>query len=230
MKNKSIFQDERAVRSPWKSYLGLSVTLFGFWFLLSGRTEPKFLGYGAVTSLLAAYVCLPLLFVSSRDGEKKCFLFFFSSSKTESAMKVTGRMLAYWGWLIKELFLANVEIERAVLRQEEMVNPCIVRFQMDFSNPTAHAVLANSITLTPGTITLDVSEKGVYTIHCLTEGAKDGLLSGEIQNRVARLFGESCEYVVLEGGNTGGYSHGEGIWRDGAGDAAADCDDAAQDY
>lgn len=177
--------------NPVKYYILLSMVLFAFWLLLSGRLEVKFIVYGVATSLIAAYISMPLLLVPSKDGKKKYFAFGVS----------LWRFALYWIWLMREVVNANLDVERAVVKPEMEINPMMVSFKMPYENPMAHTTLANSITLTPGTITVDVSSDGVYVIHALTDGAREGLLSGGMQQKIADLFGEQCEFTVLEGGN-----------------------------
>jgi len=76
--------------------------------------------------------------------------------------------------------------------------PRVVYFSMPYENPIASVVLANSIILTPGTITIDVSKNGIYEVHALNESFAKGLLSGEMQIKIAHLFNEQCEFVPLE--------------------------------
>lgn len=183
----NVFHDETIVGNPVKYYVILSAVLFAFWLLLSGRLEAKFLIYGIVTALVSAYVCMPLLMIPSKDGKKKYFAFGVSLPK----------YALYWLWLIKEVVKANIDVEKAVVRSEMEINPMMVSFKMPYENPMAHATLANSITLTPGTITVEVSEDGVYVVHALIDGARDGLLDGGMQMKIAKLFGETCQYEVL---------------------------------
>lgn len=190
VKKQSVFKDETIVGNPVSYFVILSVVLFAFWLLLSGKFEVKFLVYGIASSIISAYVCMPLLLVPSKDGKKKYFAFGVN----------LGKFALYWIWLMREVVNANLDVERAVVRSEMAINPMMVSFKMPYENPMAHATLANSITLTPGTITVDVSEDGVYLIHALTDGAREGLLSGGMQQKIAELFGETCEFTVLEGG------------------------------
>ena len=71
-------------------------------------------------------------------------------------------------------------------------------FRANYDNPAARALLANSITLTPGTVTVDILEDGTYSVHALTEESKAGLLDGTMQGKVARLFGETIDFRVLD--------------------------------
>ena len=62
----------------------------------------------------------------------------------------------------------------------------------------ASVMLANSITLTPGTVTLNVTDDGLYEIHALTKGAAEGVLDGSMQKKVADLYGEKFDFAVVE--------------------------------
>ena len=69
-------------------------------------------------------------------------------------------------------------------------------------------MLANSITLTPGTITIDITEDGVYSVHALTEELREGLLDGSMQAKVAWLYGETRDFAQLSE---------EDAWKDASG-------------
>ena len=73
-----------------------------------------------------------------------------------------------------------------------------VKFKVYMDNPMALTVLANSITLTPGTVTMDVTDDGIYTIHALTDNTANGIISGDMQGKVAKLFGEDTRFEILE--------------------------------
>lgn len=171
--------------SPMKHFVLLSIALYIFWILLSGKMEAKYLLIGLGTAVVAAYISMPLLLIENKKGSKKYFAFDVPIIQ----------YLMYWCWLLKEVYKANIDVEKAVIRPEMAINPLMFTFKMPMDNPMAHATLANSITLTPGTITIDVTEDGVYTIHALTDGAREGLLAGDMQRRVAKLFGETYDYV-----------------------------------
>ena len=68
---------------------------------------------------------------------------------------------------------------------------------MPFENPMADVFLSHSIILTPGTITIDISKDGVYEVHALNESLAEGLLSGEMQMKIADLFNETCDFTPL---------------------------------
>ena len=190
MKTKDMLNDKTIVGSPMKHLTVLAVVLFAFWFLLSGKVDFKFLLYGALTAIISAWICVPLLLLPNADGTKKYFIFDVN----------LGKYAVYWPWLLKEVENANIDVVKATVKSEMVINPRVIAFRIKYDNPMAHTTLANSITLTPGTVTLNVTEDGLYEIHALTDGAAEGLLGGGMQQKVADLFGEPFIYEVVEGG------------------------------
>lgn len=190
MKTKDMLKDETIVGSPKKHLLVLAVLMFIFWILLSGKLEFKFLTYGVLTALISAYICVPLLLLPNASGTKKYFIFDVP----------LGQYAVYWLWLLNEVVKANIDVVKATIKAEMQINPRVIRFRIQYDNPMAHTTLANSITLTPGTVTLNVTPDGLYEIHALTDGAAEGLLDGGMQKRVADLFGEPFIYEVVEEG------------------------------
>jgi len=185
-----MLKDETIVGSPMRHLVVLTVVLFAFWLLLSGRFELKFLFYGVLTAVVSAWICVPLLIVPNADGSKKYFIFDVP----------LGKYAVYWLWLLKEVVKANIDVVKATVKSEMVINPQVVRFRIKMDNPMALTTLANSITLTPGTVTLNVTSDGLYEVHALTDGAAEGLLDGGMQKRVADLFGEPFDYAVVEEG------------------------------
>ena len=190
MKTKDMLNDKTIVGSPMKHLTVLAVVLFAFWFLLSGKVDFKFLLYGALTAIISAWICVPLLLLPNADGTKKYFIFDVN----------LGKYAVYWLWLLKEVVNANIDVVKATVKSEMVINPRVIAFRIKYDNPMAHTTLANSITLTPGTVTLNVTEDGLYEIHALTDGAAEGLLGGGMQQKVADLFGEPFIYEVVERG------------------------------
>ena len=190
MKTKDMLKDETIVGSPMKHLVVLTCVLFFFWILLSGKFDLKFLTYGVLTAVISAWICVPLLLLPNAKGTKKYFIFDVPLAK----------YAVYWLWLLNEVVKANIDVVKATVKSEMVINPRVIRFRIKMDNPMAHATLANSITLTPGTVTLNVTEDGLYEIHASTDGAAEGLLEGGMQKRIADLFGEPFDYAVVEEG------------------------------
>lgn len=188
MAKQGILNDEKIVGSPIVHLTGMFIVLFAFWMVMSGRTETKFIVYGILTAAVVSWITYPLLLVPNKDGSKRYFVFGASISK----------FIGYFFWLMWQLVLANVDVLLATTSQEMAIDPKIVRFYFRADNPMATVVLANSITLTPGTVTVNVTDDGLYEIHALTPGAASGVLDGSMQKKVAELYGEKFDFAVVK--------------------------------
>ena len=189
MEKQGVLNNKNIVGSSLVHKLAMFVVLFGFWMVLSGRTETKFIVYGLITALVTTWVTYPLLLVPNKDGSKQYFVFGVSIPK----------FIMYFFWLMWQLVLANIDVLLATTAQELDIDPKVVRFYFRADNPMASVVLANSITLTPGTVTINVTDDGLYEIHALTKGAAAGVLDGSMQKKVAVLYGEKFDFAVAEG-------------------------------
>ena len=104
------------------------------------------------------------------------------------------KLIPYGLWVIKEIFKSTLDVSREILKVHIDYEPRIIYFSMPFENPMASVILANSIILTPGTITVDVMEGGIFEVHAIDKKAAEDMLSGTMPRKVASLFGEKCEF------------------------------------
>ena len=158
------------------------------WFIMSGKTEPKFLIIGAASSLIIAALCLRTLTLHGIRTDNQYYIFNVNIVK----------YLIYMLWLLKEIIKSAVAVSVITTVRRSDVEPSIAWFKADYDNPSARAMLANSITLTPGTITIDITEDGIFSVHALTRDIRDGLLDGTMQAKVAWLFGETIDFHPVE--------------------------------
>ena len=87
------------------------------------------------------------------------------------------KLLAFIGYviiLIIEIIKANIAVIHMIVTQREVVEPVIVKFRTSLRTETARVILANSITLTPGTITVSL-EGDEYEVHCLDKSLAEGI-------------------------------------------------------
>lgn len=96
------------------------------------------------------------------------------------------RLPLYWVWLVKEIIKSNVAVARAALAPERYVQPQVVRVPIGLKNPIAKVTYANSITLTPGTVTL-LLEPDWIEVHALLDSTARDLKSGEMERKIAWL-------------------------------------------
>ena len=151
--------------------LAVFLILFAFWLLLSGHYDLFHLSLGLICSLLVAFVSHDLL-IENISGSKR--------------FKKTRRFLFYVPWLIYQVVLANLHVAYLVVNPRA-IDPRIVRFKTRLKSQFAMVTLGNSITLTPGTITMDIVD-GEFVVHALSKKVADDLLSGEMERRVAHVF------------------------------------------
>jgi multicomponent Na+:H+ antiporter subunit E len=100
------------------------------------------------------------------------------------------RHLPYVPWLLWEILKANVDVARIILHPKLPIRPHLFRVEASQRSEVGQVIYANSITLTPGTISLDVRDNGIL-VHALTDEAADELKKGEMDGRVTRLEGAS---------------------------------------
>lgn len=94
----------------------------------------------------------------------------------------------YYFWLMWEIVKANIDVTMAILKGPKALQPQVFKLKASQSSDIGRVTYANSITLTPGTVTIFV-EEDEFTVHSLTPVAKDGLEGGEMDRRVTALEG-----------------------------------------
>lgn len=163
--------------------------LFGVWFAFSGHTEIEFLVMGAVTAV-AGTALTHWLFAGEQDPR-------FGHIPYPFTWFIRGffRSVLYTAWLLWEIALSNLHVAYLVLHPRLPVQPSLVQFETSLHSESAHVLLAQSITLTPGTVTVDVSD-GMFMVHCLSAKSRQGIEEGSIQRKVAGIFSEPAPESV----------------------------------
>jgi multicomponent Na+:H+ antiporter subunit E len=95
-------------------------------------------------------------------------------------------IITYFPWLIWKIILANWDVAKVILLNNSSIRPRLMRIKASQISEVGLVTYANSITLTPGTVTLDVEGEN-FLIHSLTEGSYNDLLSGEMDQRITSL-------------------------------------------
>ena len=188
MEKQSGFNVKSIVGSPTVHLLSMLIVLFIFWMILSGRSETKFIVYGVLTAGVTSWITYPLLLIPNKDNTKLYFVFGVNPFK----------LISYFCWLMWQLILANLDVLLATTSQEMAIDPKIVRFYYRNDNPMAIVMLANSITLTPGTVTINVEDDGLFEVHALTTGAAEGVLEYAMAKRVSYLYDSECDFEVFD--------------------------------
>ncbi|MBM3779012.1 MAG: protein MnhE [Acidimicrobiia bacterium] len=164
----------RRFLSTWPS----AAALFAFWVLLSGKLDAAHLTAGVVSAAVIAVAASRLWALPPTIGSEDLRPFRGLH---------WGPALAYPFWLAWEVLLSSVAVARLVLHPRMPIAPELVRIRPRLPHLLARLTLANSITLTPGTVTLDVSGSE-FLVHALTPASAGSLKTGSIQRRIAGLF------------------------------------------
>jgi len=156
------------------AFLATFSILFVLWLIMSGHFDLFHISLGVICSALVAYLSHDLLFQDFHCGR---------------SAGVALRFMGYIPWLLYQIVLANIHVAKMALHPRMPIDPAIIQFETRLTSDLALSTLANSITLTPGTITVDIRD-GKYFVHALTRVVADDLLSGEMENRVAYIYTE----------------------------------------
>ena len=130
------------------------------WVVFNGRLTLEIALFGvAVAGAVFAFVCR------------------FMDYSLKQELRFYRRMPAfaqYLYYLFKEIILANLAVTRLILTRKEEMEPVIVHVRADLKSETARVILANSITLTPGTITVSLTDDKLL-VHCLDKSLSEGM-------------------------------------------------------
>lgn len=161
-------------RHGWRSQVILGLLLLGLWLLFSGHYD--------VFHISAGVLCVAFVLMLNRS----LFKVRLYSGDVHRPIRLLA-LAGYLPWLLKEVFVAALQVARIVLTPRMPVDPSLVEFHAELPNAAAQTVLANSITLTPGTVTIDIAH-GVFLVHSITDPSSVSLVEGVMPARVAHLF------------------------------------------
>lgn len=158
---------------------GIFVTfcvMFLFWLLLSGILDPIHVGAGIICSVIIAFVSHDLLV----------------TQKWDKMLRKSGKFIIYLVWELWQIILANFDVAYRVLHPKMPIDPSVIEFDTSLRSDLAIVTLANSITLTPGTITINIEqERGRFQVHAIAQKPADALLVDKtMQEKVAKVFME----------------------------------------
>lgn len=159
------------------AYILTFIMTFIVWIIFSGLLDAYHLTLGAISaagvSLFSAKVIFP-------------------TPLKKDLMGVWIRFIIYCPWLIIQIFLSAFHVLKLVFSPDikNAIDPHIFEFRSKIKNPTGLVTFANSITLTPGTMTVRVSNFGNFKVHAIDKTTAADL-PGEMEKKVAKIFGEN---------------------------------------
>jgi multicomponent Na+:H+ antiporter subunit E len=150
---------------------GIFILLYAFWLLLSGYLVAFLLASGAGCAL-AAVLFSRHMGIIDREGHP---------------LHLGGyAFLTYWPWLIKEIIISAWDVSRRILHPRLPISPTLGRFKPSQQSDLGLVIHANSITLTPGTIAIEVS-RDEFLVHALTRNGAVTLAGSEMDRRISAL-------------------------------------------
>ena len=152
--------------------LSLGFVLFAFWMLLSGFFTPFLLAAGAGSALCVVLLARRMRIVD-REGHP---------------IRMIAAVVLYWPWLLKEIAKSAWGVSRIILDPRLPISPVLVRFKPSQKTQVGLATHANSITLTPATITVEASQDE-FLVHALTRSSGAGVIDSEMNRRISKIEG-----------------------------------------
>ncbi|MEN2986448.1 MAG: Na+/H+ antiporter subunit E [Thermodesulfovibrionaceae bacterium] len=153
--------------------------LFGLWCIFSGMFDVFHLALGVISCLIITLISGDLIFKSEKF--------------TKSHIRDGIRFIKYLPWLFYQIILANIHVAYLALHPKMPIQPFVLEYKAKLKKDISKVVFAHSITLTPGTITMDITKDNIFVIHCISQKVADDLLTGEMEKKVGRIFGENIE-------------------------------------
>lgn len=160
--------------------------LFITWLVLSGRYDVTFIVEGVIVSGVVTFLSRDIFYMIFQRPDK-------GAEVSLGSLLLTGvRFAAYVPWLFYQIVKANFQVAYLVFHPRVPVEPHLIQFSTRLKGDIARVLLANSITLTPGTVTVRL-EGGRYLVHALAPFSAQGITEATLQNRIAQIFMEEQE-------------------------------------
>jgi len=145
--------------------LRLILTMTVLWLLLSGLFKTQLLILGVMSVALVCWLANRMRVLQHR-GQPIYFRFL--------------HILEYWGWLLKQIFLSNLDVTKRVMQRDMDIKPTLRRVEATPDTELGRVIYANSITLTPGTTAINFTPDGDILVHALHEDSLLELQQGEM--------------------------------------------------
>jgi multicomponent Na+:H+ antiporter subunit E len=157
--------------NPPKRVFGTLAVLSALWLALSGYFQALLISFGILSCVLVAWLGARM---DRTDGEHH-----FGLVRPLATIR-------YLGWLTLEVIKSNLDVSRRILSPRLPISPTVVWVPASQKSEIGLVVFANSITLTPGTVSIDIQE-GEIEVHALSKEGADALLEGEMNRRVRSI-------------------------------------------
>lgn len=154
--------------------LSLGLALAALWMLLSGFFDILLLSLGLGSVILTVYIAYRMDVVD-HEGHP---------------VHHGAKVVFYWPWLVWQIAKSNWDVAKTILGFGEPIHPTVFKTQASQESELDQVIYANSITLTPGTVTLSAESGNTFEIHALTKSSRLELETGEMNRRCADFHNE----------------------------------------
>lgn len=158
----------------------------GFWYIMSGF-------FDLTHSLMGV---LSVGFVLAINHRLKVYSFYEDETDVLKEMRFL-RVPYYFLWLLMQIVISGIHVAKILLSPSLPIETSIVRFKVNFPNPHCKVILGNSITLTPGTLTVDI-QGDEFIVHSISPVSFEGIASDEMPQQVLKLFTNELHPVVSD--------------------------------
>lgn len=171
------------------SFFSLAMSFFSlmiFWVIMSGYLDILHISYGVFSVASVMYVNYRL----------KVHRFFDDDMDDLSELRF-GRAFYYILWMIWQIIMAGFHVARIILSPKMPIQTTMVSFRADLPSAHAKMILGNSISLTPGTLTIDIQDD-LFTVHSLDAQSHEGIINDTMPRQVLKLFEKEPRQVVSD--------------------------------
>lgn len=158
--------------------------LLGLWLVLSGKYDLLHISFGVASALIVTVIQLRI----------NRYLYYQKKIADEHSLSWS-RLLLYVPWLIWQIILSSLQVAYVVLHPRMPINPSLLKFKTKLPNIAARVILGNSITLTPGTLTINIDDDE-FLVHTLTDASHSGIVDGSLPKQVAKLYHRQPTTVI----------------------------------
>lgn len=150
-----------------KHAVSLTLTLFTLWVLLSGHFNPLLIALGVASSLVTVILALRMEVIDHESHP----------------MHLSRQLPRFWVFLSHEVILANLDVVRRILTPGKSYSPQLRQFPLPQQTELGQVIYANAITLTPGTVTVQLNTDSIR-VHALSREAAEDLQSGRMAQAI----------------------------------------------
>lgn len=188
MKDKSVQSTETVQYQTrvWRTVFVHALLLMSLWLVLSGHLDVFHISLGVVSVFI-------VLLINGRINR----VLFFEADRNGQELLRFEFLPGFVGWLITEVVAGSLHVAYVVLHPRMPVAPSILRFRAHLPTMSARVLLGNIITLTPGTVTLDISGDE-FTVHTLTPRSSENIIDGTMPRRVAQLYNDEERDLITD--------------------------------